>query len=371
MGISSDMVNLADSISAGHNGRKKVTENRLQELQDLRSEVRDKLGSFEKQREQVKRELQKGRKDLLGRLRVADRDLKHSVKGMMDALRVDRKEKSVEQAKVLEEFHSALGDSVKRLMDAFGADNREKSVEQARMLQEFRSALSDSVKEMRDAFGADHREKSVEQAKMLQEFRSALSDSMDKLIDALGADRSERSAEQARTLQRFHSALSNSVEKMLHVFSADHQKMKKAQGESLAALMNELRQGSEALKKVRKGGSGDLVSRAGKVKKKKVEPAKVPLVAKQEETSVIKVERSAQTDQKEVEVALHDKERENKKSGDLGEQVLEYIINRPQGVRVGDMEKPLGANRMRLGVIAKKLYESNKVRKEGSLYLPL
>ena len=338
MGISSDMVNLADSISAGHNGRKKVAENRLQELQDLRSEVRDKLGSFEKQREQIKRELQKGRKDLLGRLRVADRDLKHSVKNMMDALRVDRKEKSVEQAKVLEEFHSALGGSVKRLMDAFGAD---------------------------------HREKSVEQAKMLQEFHSALSDSMDKLIDALGADRSERSAEQARTLQRFHSALSNSVEKMLHVFSADHQKMKKAQGESLAALMNELRQGSEALKKVRKGGSGDVVSRAAKVKKKKVEPEKVPVVATQEETSVIKVERSAQTDQKEVEVALHDKERENKKSGDLGEQVLEYIINRPQGVRVGDMEKPLGANRMRLGVIAKKLYESNKVRKEGSLYLPL
>ena len=338
MGISSDMVNLADSISAGHNGRKKVAENRLQELQDLRSEVRDKLGSFEKQREQIKRELQKGRKDLLGRLRVADRDLKHSVKNMMDALRVDRKEKSVEQAKVLEEFHGALGGSVKRLMDAFGAD---------------------------------HREKSVEQAKMLQEFHSALSDSMDKLIDALGADRSERSAEQARTLQRFHSALSNSVEKMLHVFSADHQKMKKAQGESLAALINELRQGSEALKKVRKGGSGDVVSRAAKVKKKKVEPEKVPVVAKQEEASVIKVERSVQTDQKEVEVALHDKERENKNSGDLGEQVLEYIINRPQGVRVGDMEKPLGANRMRLGVIAKKLYESNKVRKEGSLYLPL
>ena len=50
---------------------------------------------------------------------------------------------------------------------------------------------------------------------------------------------------------------------------------------------------------------------------------------------------------------------------------MEYIISRPEGVRVGDMEKPLGANRMRLGVIAKKLYESSKVRKEDNLYLPL
>ena len=292
------MIKLAESISAAYEERKKAAEGRLQELENFRKEMDDKLVLLEKQRVE-------NREDLLGDLQVFSENLKNSVKGM------------------------------------------------------------------RGAFEADHREKSAEQAKMLQEFRSALSDSMDKLIDALGADRSERSADQARALQEFHSALSNSVEKMLHVFSADHQKMKKAQSESLAALMNELRQGSEALKKVRKGGSGKVVSRAAKVKKRKVEPEKAPVVAKQEEASVIKVERSAQTDQKEAEVALHDKGKKDENSRDLGEQVLEYIINRPQGVRVGDMEKPLGANRMRLGVIAKKLYESNKVRKEGSLYLPL
>lgn len=339
------MVNLADSISAGHNGRKKVAENRLQELQDLRSEVRDKLGSFEKQREQIKRELHKDRKDLLGRLRVADRDLKHSVKGMMDALRVDRKEKSVEQAKVLQEFHSALGDSVKRLMDAFGADHREKSVEQARVLQEFHGSLNDSVKKLLQVFTAER-----------QDMKRAQDEDLASVMKSL-----ENSAQD----------LKRDVQQVMKGVRQERQESAKKVREQLDHLLDELRQGSEALKKVRKGGSGDVVSRAAKIKKKKVEPEKVPVVAKQEKASVIKVERSAQTDQKEVEVALHDKERENKNSGDLGEQVLEYIINRPQGVRVGDMEKPLGANRMRLGVIAKKLYESNKVRKEGSLYLPL
>lgn len=339
------MVNLADSISAGHNGRKKVAENRLQELQDLRSEVRDKLGSFEKQREQIKRELQKGRKDLLGRLRVADRDLKHSVKGMMDALRVDRKEKSVEQAKVLQEFHSALGDSVKRLMDAFGADHREKSVEQARVLQEFHGSLNDSVKKLLQVFTAER-----------QDMKRAQDEDLASVM---------------KSLENSVQDLKRDVQQVMKGVRQGRQESAKKVREQLDHLLDELRQGSEALKKVRKGDSGDVVSRAAKVKKKKVEPEKVPVVAKQEEASVIKVERSVQTDQKEVEVALHDKERENKNSGDLGEQVLEYIINRPQGVRVGDMEKPLGANRMRLGVIAKKLYESNKVRKEGSLYLPL
>ena len=315
------MVKLAESISAAYEERKKAAEDRLQELENFRKEMHDKLVLLEKQR-------MENREDLLGDLHVFSENLKNSVKGMRDA---------------------------------FEADHREKSAGQAKMLQEFHSALSDSVKEMRDAFGVDHREKSAEQAKMLQEFRSALSDSVDKLIDALGADRSERSAEQARTLQEFHSALSNSVEKMLHVFSADHQKMKKAQGESLAALMNELRQSSEALRNVQKGDSGKVAPKAAKAKKRKVEPEKAPVVAEKEEASAMEAGSLVQTVEEEA-VAV---------SEDLEGQVLEYIASRPEGVRVGDMEEPLGANRMRLGVIAKKLYESNKVRKEENLYLPL
>ena len=315
------MVKLAESISAAYEERKKAAEGRLQELENFRKEMHDKLVLLEKQR-------MENREDLLGDLHVFGENLKNSVKGMRAA---------------------------------FEADHREKSAEQAKMLQEFHSALSDSVKEMRDAFGVDHREKSAEQAKMLQEFRSALSDSVDKLIDALGADRSEKSAEQARTLQEFHSVLSNSVEKMLHVFSADHQKMKKAQGESLAALMNELRQSSEALRNVQKGDSGKVVPKPAKAKKRKVEPEKAPVVAEQEEASVMEAGSLVQTIEEKA-VAV---------SEDLEGQVLEYISNRPEGVRVGDMEEPLGTNRMRLGVIAKKLYESNKVRKEENLYLPL
>ena len=316
------MVKLAESISAAYEERKKAAESRLQELENFKKEMHDKLVLLEKQR-------MENREDLLGDLHAFSENLKNSVKGMRDA---------------------------------FEADHREKSAGQAQMLQEFHSALSDSVKEMRDAFEADHKEKSAGQAQMLQEFRNTLSDSVDKLMDAFGADRSKRSVGQARALQKFHSALSNSVEKMLHVFSADHQKMKKVQGESLAALINELRQGSEALRNVQKDGSGKVVSRAAKAKKRKVvEPEKAPVVAAQEETSVIEAESLVQTVEEKVAAV----------SADLEGQVLEYISSRPKGVRVGDMEEPLGANRMRLGVIAKKLYESNKVRKEENLYLPL
>ncbi|MBU4362479.1 hypothetical protein KJ813_07475 [bacterium] len=56
---------------------------------------------------------------------------------------------------------------------------------------------------------------------------------------------------------------------------------------------------------------------------------------------------------------------------DLDEKMLQFIKKHPKGVRVGDMEETLGVVRMRLGVIAKKLLEEGKIRKEENMYFPL
>ncbi|MDP3011504.1 MAG: hypothetical protein Q8N27_02195, partial [Candidatus Hydromicrobium sp.] len=55
----------------------------------------------------------------------------------------------------------------------------------------------------------------------------------------------------------------------------------------------------------------------------------------------------------------------------LEEKVLEFIKRHPKGVKVGDMEEPLGVLRMRLGVVAKGLLGKGKVRKEDDMYFPL
>jgi len=55
----------------------------------------------------------------------------------------------------------------------------------------------------------------------------------------------------------------------------------------------------------------------------------------------------------------------------IEEKVLEFIEKHPEGVKVGEMEKPLGVVRMMLGRIAKTLLEEGKVRKEENLYFPL
>ena len=212
-----------------------------------------------------------------------------------------------------------------------------------------------------DDFESERGEKSAEQARMLQEFRSALGDSVGKLMSDFESERSEKSAEQARMLQEFHVALNDSVKGMLNTFEADHQSMKKMQDEGFTTLNNELRQGSEALSNARNSDGGNAGAAVEQPNKKKVEAVKSPEASMQEAQNVAETERSVQAVQEKKDVV----------SENLEEQVLGFISSHPEGVRVKDMEEPLGANRMRLGVIAKKLYEGGKVRKEDNRYFPL
>ena len=55
----------------------------------------------------------------------------------------------------------------------------------------------------------------------------------------------------------------------------------------------------------------------------------------------------------------------------IEEKVLRYIKGQRNGIKVGDMEPALGVPKLRLGVIAKKLLDEGKVRKEGALYYPV
>jgi hypothetical protein len=53
------------------------------------------------------------------------------------------------------------------------------------------------------------------------------------------------------------------------------------------------------------------------------------------------------------------------------EKVLDYINNHPMGVKVSQMEEPLGETRMKLGFVAKALLDEGKVQKMDNVYFPL
>jgi hypothetical protein len=55
----------------------------------------------------------------------------------------------------------------------------------------------------------------------------------------------------------------------------------------------------------------------------------------------------------------------------LDQKVFNYILNHPDGVKIQDMEEPLGEMRMKLGFIANKLFEEGKIRKIEQMFFPI
>ena len=54
----------------------------------------------------------------------------------------------------------------------------------------------------------------------------------------------------------------------------------------------------------------------------------------------------------------------------LEEKVLDFINKNPKGVKISEMEEPLGETRMKLGYVAKNLLDEGKVQKIENLYFP-
>jgi len=54
----------------------------------------------------------------------------------------------------------------------------------------------------------------------------------------------------------------------------------------------------------------------------------------------------------------------------IEEKILGYVNKHPKGVRVSEMEVPLGENRMKLGFVSKKLLDDGKILKIESTYYP-
>jgi hypothetical protein len=55
----------------------------------------------------------------------------------------------------------------------------------------------------------------------------------------------------------------------------------------------------------------------------------------------------------------------------LEQKVLDYINKHPKGVKISEMEEPLGETRMKLGFTAKALLDEGKVQKIDNIYFPL
>ncbi len=246
-----------------------------------------------------------------------------------------------------------------------------------------------------------------EQAKALKDFVNELSNSVGNMIegiqkghkemaDKLKADLAKGEEERLKDFKTMMADIQKAVKEIetyvknkLKEFSDTHADMSEELKKELAKYVNDLVNTTKKLMANNKKLMGNIQARqkernaevadlleAFKTEREKMAANWQALTAKMAKKRGIKPEVEVEVKVRPVEEAVEEvveeaKEEEVPTEISLEERVLEFIERHPEGVRVGDMEEPLGVTRLRLGRIAKSLLNEGKVRKEDNLYFPL
>jgi len=314
MGISNDMKKLGEDIVAANDVRVKA-------IGVLVKDTHKMLKGFQVEHKEMatnlRGELAKGEDQRLKDFRVMMAniqkfvsDIDKEVSAMIERF---QKEHKVMADELRENLEKGEADRLKTFNDMMGNIHQD--------INQIETYVANKLKEFSDA----HVGMSEELKKMLANYVADMVKATKKLMGDIQKRQKERTAEVAD--------LNVEVADLLETFKTEREKMA-ANWQALTAKMAKRR--------------GIMPKVEAEVKVRPVEEAI--------EEAVEEVE--AEEAPPEISLSLEDR-------------VLEFIERHPEGIRVGDMEEPLGVPRMRLGVIAKTLLKEGKVRKEEKMYFPL
>jgi phage protein D len=93
--------------------------------------------------------------------------------------------------------------------------------------------------------------------------------------------------------------------------------------------------------------------------------------AKAERIKEVKIETPVETVKENKAEVKQEVELQPEVTMTLADEVMAYINKHPMGVKISEMEAPLGETRMKLGFIAKTLLDEGKVQKMDNIYFPI
>lgn len=240
-------------------------------------------------------------------------------------------------------------------------------------IQKFVSDLGKEVSAMIERFQKEHKAMADELKENLEKGEVDRLKTFNDMMGNIHQDINQIETYVANKLKEFsdaHADMSEELKKMLAQYVADMvkatknlmgdiQKRQKERTAEIADLNAEVADLLEAFKTEREKMAANWQALTATMAKKRGIKPKV-----QAEVKVRPVKEA-------IKEVIEKEEEEVTPEMDLDEKILQFIKKHPKGVRVGDMEETLGVVRMRLGVIAKKLLEEGKIRKEENMYFPL
>jgi len=390
MGLASEMKNLSEDILASF-------KNRIKENEELVSEVQKTLDGFRKDHQEMANVLKANASALRDGLANGEKERLNSYNELMNGIQstistIQQEVVAIQTStfNLINVFATDRSQMAEELNQTFVQNRTERMQDEKARLTEFNAdiknikdevaAIFKNTNEMLATFDKEHHEMSDELKAELSRNLAERVEYTRALLTGFQKRLAEISMENQKMAQNLQKALAkgeverikeyNGIMKGIHAaikgIQKEVQEVQKATSGMLKNYAND-REGAVAewnkmqvaIAKIRKTGVVEQPKQAEKKESKAkvaVEPVKQAPIEVVEETPVaVEAKVEAKT---EIPMTLEEK-------------VLDYINKNPKGVRISEMEGPLGETRMKLGFTAKTLLEDGKVQKIDNAYFPI
>jgi hypothetical protein len=394
MGLSSEMKNLSEEMLASF-------KQRIKENEELVTDVQKTLDGFHKDHQEMAAILNANAKTLRKDLNQGEKDRLNTYKDLMTGIQstistIQQEVIDIQTStfNLISEFSSERSEMAEELNKTFVQNRAERKEDEKIRMSEFNALMkdiNDDIKDINDevisifketnemlvTYDKEHQEMSAELKAELSRNLAERVEYTRTLLNGFQKRLSEISMENQKMAQNLQKDLAkgeverikeyNGIMKGIHAAIKGIQKeVKEVQKATSGMLKNyandregavaEWNKMQVAIAKIRKTGVVEQPKQAEKKESKaKVAVEQAPVEAVEETPVAVEAKVEAKA---EIPMTLEEK-------------VLDYINKHPKGVRISEMEVPLGETRMKLGFTAKTLLEDGKVQKIENAYFPI
>ncbi|NVO02705.1 MAG: hypothetical protein HXX09_08350 [Bacteroidetes bacterium] len=359
MGLSTEMKNLSEEILSSF-------KNRIKENEELVNDVQKTLDRFQKDHLEMANVLRTNASDLRAKLSKDDKNRLKEADALLRKMSKEHKDMAVslrtsldkDEKLRMKEFDSLMKNTNDKISEIYSFTNDMLSESEADRLKKFASLMKSINEDCDGIFKYTHDMLSHNEVERIKGFTFLMKNINKEILRIftnmhamLTENEVKRDKDNVLRLQEFDVFMTG--------IQKEVKNLKKVVAELMGDFADDRKGASAAWKKM-----SDILAQLRETGYTAPKP-----IAKIAEKKAIKIEVPAEKETTPIPKETKAVEKQILPLT-LEEKVISYINKHPKGVKILEMEQPLGETRMKLGYIAKALLEQGKVQKIENVYFP-
>ena len=385
MGLGIQMKNLSEELLASF-------KNRIRENEELVNDVQKTLDGFRKDHMEMAAALNANANALRKGLAKGEKDRLHVFNNLMTGIHgtissIQKEVMAIQTStfNMINEFSSERDQMAAELDASFAKGRADRAQNEKIRMKEFDALMkeiNEDIKSINDEVSSIFKNTND----MLDRFEKEHLEMSDELKAELGQNLAERVEYTKKLLNGFRKRLSEIGKENMKMAQKLRKDLANGETERLAdyhGIMKEIHDAIKAIGKEVKGIRKSTAEMMGDFLGNRVQ-ASTEWAKMQEAIAQIRTNGTSKLPKESVKkVEKKEAKKEAPVTGKpkvevkpavpmtLEEKVFDYIKTHPKGVKIAEMEEPLGETRMKLGFTAKGLLDEGKVQKIENIYFPL